>query len=94
MDTFDIVVGAVTSVCGVFALAAGVFRRDGTSVPLRLLALSFGLAFITYGVVRFSAGVGASWATMRLRSSLYIWFAIPCLAAWLFAWFSERHKRR
>jgi len=93
MDTFDMVVGAIASVFGTFALAAGVFRRDGTSLPLRLLALSFGLAFVTYGVVRFSAGVGASWASTRLRSSLYLWFAIPCLAAWLFAWYSERHKR-
>ncbi len=93
MNIFDMIFGAVVGLFGLFALVAGVFRSGNTSFPLRLLALCFGVAFVTFGIVHFSEGVGASWATPRLRRSLYFWFAIPCLAALLFAWFTERYRK-
>src|SRR5439155_22771858 len=91
MSISDIIFGVFASLFGVVALVAGLFRRADTSLPL---AVSFGVALLNYGILDFAEGVGASWATPRLRSSFYFWFATPCLAAWLFGWFRERRRKR
>jgi hypothetical protein len=94
MSISNILFGAFAGLCGVAALMAGLFRRDIADITLRLLSLTFGVTFVVYGILHLAEGVGASWATPQLRSRLYLWFVIPCLSAWLVAWFMGRLRRK
>jgi len=58
-----------------------------------ILCLSFGIAFVVYGILHFAAGIGAQWATPQLRSNLFLWFAIPCLSFWALNWIIDRRKK-
>lgn len=92
MSIFHILLGAFAGLCGFAALVTGLFGSGVATLTMRLLALTFGVAFMVFGVLHLAEGFGVSWATPQLRSRLYLWFAIPCLSAWLVAWFMERHK--
>ncbi len=82
--------GVAAGLSGSVALVQA-FRASGSrSLTKRLLLLTFGVAFVTFGVLHFSEGIGLQWTTPKLRSKLYVWFAVPCVLAWLFAWYSER----
>lgn len=94
MSIFDIIYGAGSGFGGVLALAVGLSGTAKESLPVRIFCVSFGVAFLFIGIFHFSEGVGASWATPQLWSTLKPWFAIPCFAAFFFAWFTDRSKKR
>jgi hypothetical protein len=92
MDVFHIIFGAVAGAAGGAALVQGVRRTHERSFVSRLLVLSFGVAFVAYGILHFSEGIGLPWATPKLRGDLYLWFFVPCSVVWLVAWIAERRR--
>jgi len=92
MHWFEIIIGVAFGLGGIAALIAALASFIDRAFLTGFLALSFGSAFVTYGILHFAGGIGATWAT-HMRGKLYSWFAIPCLVFWLLAWNVERRKK-
>jgi hypothetical protein len=93
MHWFEILMGTVFALSGLAALVGGLAGLIDRQFAKGLLGLSFGICFAVFGVLHFAEGVGAEWAP-RVRSDVFIWFAIPCLMFWLLAWSAERRKMK